>query len=76
MNLTLRPDPVELISRPAHLAGWVLSGLLLLALAACGLCLDLMPTFRLQPIDVLPVVIALQVLGAVALTGWLLWSPA
>ena len=50
--------------------------LLVLAFAAFGLWLELMPTFSMEPLDLLPAVITLQVVGAVVLAAWLLWSPA
>jgi hypothetical protein len=59
-----------------HRAGLAIGGVLMLAFASLGMWLDLMPTFRLEPLDLLPAVIGLQVVGAVVLAVWLLWAPA
>jgi hypothetical protein len=81
MNKTLHANPVY---PPADIgradtfqrAHWAIASLLLLAFGAFGLWLEVMPTFSLEPLDLLPAVITLQVVGAVVLAAWLLWSPA
>lgn len=75
MNLTFDIDASE---QATHRGAWTIAGLLTLAVALvpAGLCLEQMPTFRVDPLDVLTAVITLQVLGAVLLAAWLLWSPA
>jgi hypothetical protein len=76
MNKTLQSAKLPCAPvRIADRARWAIAGLVLLAFAALGLWLELMPTFRLEPLDLLPAVITLQVGGAVVLAAWLLWSP-
>lgn len=75
MNLTFHTEASE---QSGHRGGWAIGGLLTLAvvLVPLGVLLEQMPTFRVEPLDLLPAVISLQVLGAVLLAAWLLWSPA
>lgn len=75
MNLTFDTDSSD---QAGQRSAWAIAAMLTLAaaLVPVGLCLEQMPTFRLEPLDVLPAVISLQVLGAVLLAAWLLWSPA
>ncbi len=76
MIKTFQSTPPRPLAGNIDRARWAIRCLLALAFSAGGLWLELMPTFRLEPLDLLPVVIGVQVLGALVLTAWLLWSPA
>lgn len=76
MIKTFQSTPPRLLVGNTERARWAVRCLMVLAVAALGVWLELMPTFRLEPLDLLPVVIGVQVLGALVLTAWLLWSPA
>ena len=76
MDKTLESNPLNPLADIHRGAGWVIGCLLTLAFATLGLWLEQMPTFRVEPLDVLPAVITLQVIGAVVLAAWLIWSPA
>jgi hypothetical protein len=73
---TFQSTPPRPLTGNNDRARWAIRCLMVLAFAAGALWLELMPTFRLEPLDLLPMVIGVQVLGALVLTAWLLWSPA